>query len=245
MLIVGIFTFILGCIFGSFYNVIIYRLPRDQSIVFPGSHCPYCKKNIPFYRNIPLITYILQIGRCHQCKGKISLQYLFIELITGIFWFWSFNQYDIPQAFYFILITGVLTCIAMIDFDQMEIPIILMLLVLVIEIIFTFYNNNYYHSLFGALAGIGYLGTVFMITWVLFKKQPAGFGDLILVLLLGIWLGPISILLTIFLSALLTVIAWLILLFLQKINQNDRMPFAPSLIISAIAMYMINPVISL
>ncbi|MBC8196706.1 MAG: prepilin peptidase [Candidatus Marinimicrobia bacterium] len=244
MLIVGIFTFIFGCIFGSFYNVIIYRLPHHQSIIFPGSHCPYCKKEIPFYRNIPLITYILQVGRCHQCKGKISLQYPIIELITGIFWLWSFNQYNISHAVYFILITGILTCIAMIDFDQMEIPIILMLLVLVIEIFFTIYNNDYYHSLYGALAGIGYLGAVFMVTWVLFKKQPAGFGDLILVLLLGIWLGPISILITIFLSALLTVIAWGILIFLQKINHNDRMPFAPSLIISAISIYMINPAIS-
>jgi leader peptidase (prepilin peptidase) / N-methyltransferase len=242
VLFVGIFTFIFGCIFGSFYNVIIYRIPREQSIIFPGSHCPFCKKEIPFYRNIPLLTYILQLGKCHQCKGQISLQYPFIELITGLFWLWGFNQYDIPHALYFLLITGILTCIAMIDFDKMEIPIILMLLVLFIEITFIIYNNEYRHSFYGALAGVGYLGTVFIVTWVLFKKQPAGFGDLILVLLLGIWLGPISILLTIFLSALLTVVAWLILSSLKKINYNERMPYAPSLIISAILIYMINPV---
>jgi leader peptidase (prepilin peptidase)/N-methyltransferase len=79
-----IFTFAFGCCIGSFLNVVIYRLPREKSLVKPPSACPACGKHIRFYDNIPLISYLLLVGKCRNCKAKISPRYFIIELITGL-----------------------------------------------------------------------------------------------------------------------------------------------------------------
>ena len=68
--------FVIGAFIGSFFNVVIYRLPREESVVKPRSHCPKCKVPIPFYRNIPIISYIIQLGKCANCKNNISTQWL-------------------------------------------------------------------------------------------------------------------------------------------------------------------------
>jgi leader peptidase (prepilin peptidase) / N-methyltransferase len=75
--------FVLGLIFGSFLNVCIYRLPRDLSVVLPGSTCPSCERPIRFYDNIPVLSWLLLLGRCRNCKARISPRYLVIELLTG------------------------------------------------------------------------------------------------------------------------------------------------------------------
>ena len=78
------YTFAFGCCIGSFLNVVIYRLPREKSLVKPPSACPACGKHIRFYDNIPLISYLLLVGKCRYCKAKISPRYFIIELITGL-----------------------------------------------------------------------------------------------------------------------------------------------------------------
>ena len=78
-----LFCFLIGLIFGSFLNVVIYRIPKNQSIISPRSYCPKCKSKISFYNNIPLISFIIQNGKCKKCKKSISLVYPFTELITG------------------------------------------------------------------------------------------------------------------------------------------------------------------
>ena len=81
---INVFLFLLGLVFGSFFNVLIYRLPRDLSIIKPGSHCPHCKTAIKWYDNIPLLSYILLGGKCRACGGKISFRYPLIEFLTGV-----------------------------------------------------------------------------------------------------------------------------------------------------------------
>ncbi len=75
--------FSLGCIIGSFLNVCIYRMPLDLSVVSPPSHCPHCKYAIPFYLNIPLVTWLALRGRCKNCGAPISPRYFIVELLTG------------------------------------------------------------------------------------------------------------------------------------------------------------------
>ncbi|MBE0536339.1 MAG: prepilin peptidase [Phycisphaerae bacterium] len=79
-----IFLFAFGSCIGSFLNVVIYRLPRDKSIVSPPSSCPSCNRRIPFYYNIPLVSWILLRGKCRYCRARISPRYFVIELMTGV-----------------------------------------------------------------------------------------------------------------------------------------------------------------
>src|SRR5256885_11507028 len=75
--------FVLGLVFGSFLNVCIYRLPLGLSVIRPGSACPQCHESIPFYENIPVLSWLILRGRCRHCKARISLRYLAVELLTG------------------------------------------------------------------------------------------------------------------------------------------------------------------
>ena len=79
-----IFLFALGCCIGSFLNVVIYRLPKDLSLVTPRSACPACDKPIAFYDNIPLLSWLVLRAKCRHCKASISARYFIIELITGL-----------------------------------------------------------------------------------------------------------------------------------------------------------------
>ena len=114
-----IFTvFLIGLIFGSFANVCIARLPKDKTIIFGRSNCPKCKKKISWYDNIPLISFILLKGKCRQCNKKISINYFFVELITGIFFITIFlytgNYFD------FILINLILILFLIIFFIDLK-----------------------------------------------------------------------------------------------------------------------------
>ncbi len=97
------FTF--GCIVGSFLNVCIYRLPRGESIVTPPSHCPNCNWQIPWYFNIPIISYILLRGKCHHCGEKISPRYVIVEFITGLLFLCSWLKYGDYNPYIAIVIS--------------------------------------------------------------------------------------------------------------------------------------------
>ena len=82
--ILAAFVFALGCCIGSFLNVVIYRLPREKSLVSPGSACPHCGKAIRFYDNIPLVSWLVLRAKCRNCKAPISARYFIVELLTGV-----------------------------------------------------------------------------------------------------------------------------------------------------------------
>ena len=111
--------FVLGLLFGSFLNVCAYRIPRNESIIVGRSHCPHCGHVIPFYYNIPLISYILLKGKCHYCGAKISWQYPIVELLTGLLTWALFLKMGISYAFIFYLIfIYFLIVIALIDWQR-------------------------------------------------------------------------------------------------------------------------------
>ena len=88
----------LGLIIGSFLNVIIYRLPKNISIINPRSFCPKCKQTIPFYRNIPVLTFLIQKGRCNQCKANISIQYPIVEMLMGFIFLFSYYNFVLLKS---------------------------------------------------------------------------------------------------------------------------------------------------
>ena len=112
----------LGLIFGSFFNVVIYRLPRKESIVVGKSHCTQCNTDIKPYDLIPVFSYLLLAGKCRNCKSTISIRYPIIELITGILFALSFIRFGITlQTLISILLASILIIVTMIDIDTMEI----------------------------------------------------------------------------------------------------------------------------
>lgn len=136
--------FVLGCCVGSYLNAVIYRLPRGLSTSDPKrSFCPICKKPIPFYRNIPIFTWIVQRGKCAECDAPIAPRYLLVELLTGLVWaglWWFFTVYSVEanrwiapevfwypgaQALFFIVLATIAIVITFVDIEHMIIPICL------------------------------------------------------------------------------------------------------------------------
>ena len=233
--------FIFGLIFGSFLNVIIYRLPNNLSIIQPRSFCPKCKQTIPLYRNIPLITYFIQNGKCFNCSNVISTIYPLIELIIGLLWI--FGGYYFPtlqEALYFNIISSLLIAIAMIDKKYFIIPLELTLSIFSIIIAYLLLYKNILSSVDGMIYGLGYLSLIFIITKFITKRQGLGYGDLQLIFILGFWIADIRILIIIFIAALAALITWLIISFIKGFDANRPLPFGTFLSITSIAIYPIE-----
>ena len=130
---------ILGLCYGSFINVLVYRIPNNISIIFPGSFCPKCKNSIPFYRNIPILSYCIQLAKCHNCKNKISIQYPLIEFITSLSWvyFYINMNNNIVDLIFSIIVISFLIPLALIDLKHMFFPISLIMPLIFLSIIFS------------------------------------------------------------------------------------------------------------
>jgi Type II secretory pathway, prepilin signal peptidase PulO and related peptidases len=117
--------FVLGSIVGSFLNVCIHRLPLEQSVVSPPSHCPHCKYSIPFYLNIPLVTWVYLRGKCRNCGAPISVRYLLVELLTALTflgcWVYFGRQSPALALIYAIFLSGLIVATAT-DFEHIIIP---------------------------------------------------------------------------------------------------------------------------
>ena len=232
--------FIWGLLFGSFLNVIIYRLPRNLSIIFPGSHCPHCKSSIPLYRNIPLFSFIIQLGKCVNCKRHIAYRYPLIELINGILWMLNFQFSNFPNAIFSSILCSCLIAIIFIDFEHFIIPLpIIIFSFFVLGINLFFLPEQLNEMLYGILLGVGYLGFIFILTSLILKKQAMGYGDLLLIAVLGAWLGPIKVLFTIFFGALLGIIFFGYKIYIKN-ETISKLPFGTFLGIASIIINFIN-----
>src|SRR5919109_2220466 len=100
MMMVGLLTFLFGAIVGSFLNVCILRIPKEESVVHPPSHCPACKKPIRFYDNLPLISYVMLLGRCRACGERISPRYFAVELLMAALALALYYQFGLGLAFF-------------------------------------------------------------------------------------------------------------------------------------------------
>ena len=233
-----LFCFLIGLIFGSFLNVIIYRIPKNQSIISPRSYCPKCKSKISFYNNIPLISFLIQNGKCKKCKKSISLVYPFTELITGFLFLIGFFYFEGIESFTFITVSSLLFAISIIDYRHFIIPLKLSLFLIILILPNLFFLAKPLFYIYGLLVGLGYLLFIYIITWIITKKEPLGLGDIQLICILGLWLGPIKVLMTIFLSACIGIIYWLLLYFINGYEKNKKLPLGTFLSISSILVYL-------
>jgi len=228
-------VFIYGLLIGSFLNVLIYRIPREENIAFPSSHCTRCNSKLKWYDNIPLISYILLRGSCRYCGQKISLQYPLIELSNGIVYLILVNHFGLGlDLVFYALIGSLLIGITMIDLKEMIIPDSLVISILVLSIVHKLVNYFIYDlspNILGSIGGLILAGGLFLLIVILTKGGMGG-GDVTLIGALGFVLGIRLILLNILLSFVLGAIISLFLLATKIKTRKDPIPFGPFIILS-------------
>jgi len=245
--ITGFIIFTIGLVIGSFSNVCIYRIPRNESLVWPGSHCPKCSKQIKFYDNIPLISYIILKGKCRNCGEPIPLQYPIVELATGLFYLALYLFYGLQLiALVYMILCSVLIIISFIDLKVEIIPDTISLPFIVIGFLLSFFlrNINPLDSMLGIITGGGSLLLVAIFGSKLFKKEAMGGGDIKLAAMIGAFFGWKLTLLSLFLSFFLGSIIGIIVLAASKDKSNNIIPFGPFIALGAmISMFWGNAII--
>ncbi len=230
-------VFLFGALVGSFLNVCIHRLPREESIVWPGSRCPTCGRSIAWYDNIPIVSYLLLAGKCRHCSSSISWQYPVVELANalgyvGLFWWFGLTWVAVAYAVFF----SALLVITAIDFAHYIIPNVITLPGIGLGLVFaaTFLPVGIVNALLGVLLGGGLLWFLAWISPYVFGKEGMGGGDIKLLAMVGAFLGWKPTLLTVMVGALVGSIVGIGLIAAKIIRRDHYLPFGPFLALGAI-----------
>ena len=231
-LIIALFIFIFGIVIGSFLNVVIYRIPKGESIVFPSSKCQSCQTPLKWYHNIPIFSWLFLRGKCGFCSEKISIQYPLIELTTGVIAVLLFYKlglvWNLPIVF---AVFALLLALVMIDFKYMEIPDSLNLLALALAII----TPTILDSIQDALLAAGGLTLLRYYLSYFLNKEAMGEGDIIVAGTMGAVLGFPLFFYAMFLSAILAIVPSL-----MAQNEEKAVPFVPFLAIATFIVYIFD-----
>ena len=232
----GIFAFIFGIVFGSFYNVVIYRIPQNISIVKPASHCISCKHALRALDLVPIFSWIFLKGKCRYCGQKISIQYALIELFTGIMFLVVYLKFGYSWLCLSMMVfVSILLIVSMIDIKFKIIPdsvLIVGAVFGIIAMVFEVYVP-FKSSLIGLAVVPIPLIIIFIIGFLIFKKETMGFGDIKLMSLVGLFLGWKIGLLSLVLGVYLAGIYGIILLILKRSKGSDIFAFGPFLFAGA------------
>jgi leader peptidase (prepilin peptidase) / N-methyltransferase len=229
----GLLFFVLGAIIGSFLNVCIYRLPREKSIVTPGSSCPHCEKPIAFYDNIPFFSYLILRGKCRQCGGKISARYAAVELLTAVLYAVLFSVYGLSlELAVALLFVTILIVVSFIDLDFRIIPDVLSLGGLLAGAGFSFFRGpvfNYADAFWGVLLGGGVLWAIAFTYELLRKREGMGGGDIKLLAMIGSFCGIKGVLFSLVSGSLLGSLVGIPLMIAKRADTKYALPFGPFL----------------
>ena len=233
----NIFAFTLGAVVGSFLNVCIYRLPKNESIIFPPSRCPGCGNDIRWFDNIPIISYLLLRGRCRSCKARISIRYPLVELINALLTLFLFMRFGPTFAFAVLFIfCSSMVVITFIDLDHQIIPDVISLPGIAAGFIFSFFipQLGWRNSLIGILVGGGSLWLVASGYELLTKKEGMGGGDIKLLAMMGAFFGWKAIPFIIFVSSLTGSVIGITVMLVRKKDSKLAIPFGPFLALGSV-----------
>ncbi|MCX7613654.1 MAG: prepilin peptidase [Caldimicrobium sp.] len=253
-----ILIFLIGLILGSFINVLIYRIPRKESIIRPYSRCPQCKTPLRWYHNIPLFSYLLLRGRCAFCKESIPWHYPLVELLCPLLMVTIYHKLSTTYGYQTFLIFAffvlLLVTISFIDLFHKEIPDILSFPLLFGGWIFSMlginpFVMNFEESLVSSFTGMGLLFFINELYYRYAKRDGMGMGDFKLMGGLGAFIGYKSFFNILFLASLIGLVSYAFFWvyhrkFLKRATETDLMkteiPFGPFLSLSAI-IYLLYP----
>ncbi|HWQ51008.1 MAG TPA: prepilin peptidase, partial [Terriglobales bacterium] len=229
-----------GLLIGSFLNVCIYRIPRNESVIFPGSHCPVCGASLRFFDLIPVASYLLLGGRCRYCKRPISLRYPFVELTTAILITLQGWRHGINLSFFlYAALTAALVVTAMIDFDHQIIPDGLVLVIAILgaaRLVLVLLPQLGPAVLLDRTIGFFLGGGLFLLIAIVSRGGMGG-GDVKLAAALGLWFGWKQLLLLVFVAFVSGALVSVALLASHVKGRKDGVPFGPFL---AFAAYLVS-----
>jgi leader peptidase (prepilin peptidase)/N-methyltransferase len=246
--------FLYGLVFGSFFNVLIYRLPRGESIIFPPSHCPNCNRKILWRENIPILSFMLLGGRCKECKAKISITYPIVELAAGLYsvalFALFFPQIQSPQNWwcwieiFFRFFTLLLFIpLALIDIKHYIIPDELTVFGIITSLLISFLPQGItpFQSIIGALGGGGFLFAAGFIAKLILKRDDAmGDGDVKFLFWIGALFGIETALSAIFIGSAIGTFVSIILILSRKTDATKPIPFCPYLCAGTLAVLILS-----
>jgi len=247
LLFLFVFLLLVGLCWGSFLNVVAYRITFDKPFFTKRSHCPYCNHIIAWYDNIPLVSLVLLRGKCRTCKKPISIIYPLFELITAViilflcikFLYGSFSLYWLLGALIFL---SALIVASISDLRAMVIPQIFTIWLVPIWISLSYFNVtgiSWRLAMLGAIFGYGILWLVAMIFKALTKKDGLGVGDMELLCMIGAFLGPAGVWFTLTFGSITGMGIGSIYLWLSGNGRMTRMPFGPFLALGAIIYFFL------
>ena len=220
--ILGFFSFWLGACIASFLNVVIWRVPRGESIVSPPSHCPKCNSPIRWYHNLPIVAWLALRGKCANCKAPISPRYIIIETIGGLL-FLAVYLHDLgpflieggsvpPFAVVGMIVMWVWSSLmivgSMIDYDHKLLPDFVTVGGMILGVVWNGIDSALLGSwlfILNSVAGLAFgFGLLWIVRWIggkVFKREAMGMGDVFLMGAVGALFGPVAVLITLILSS--------------------------------------------
>jgi leader peptidase (prepilin peptidase)/N-methyltransferase len=223
------YVFAVGTVVGSFLNVLIYRIPLGLSIVKPRSQCPNCKRKIPWYHNIPILSYVWLRGRCASCGNRISPVYPFVEFLTGLYFAMLFYTHGPFMPFLIYAVFGcIMIALIFIDYYHRLLPRVITFPGIVIGFAASFSRDNFinpWQSLMGiVIGGLIPLTVLLVYKWIR-KKEGMGHGDIVMLALVGAFLGWKMVFLVILLASLSGVVIGGLAIVALKKGSDFPLPF--------------------
>lgn len=223
-----IFIALFGLAWGSFLNVLIYRLPLGMSILMPPSSCPCCKERIKFYDNIPLLSFLLLKGRCRNCREKIPFSYPLVEFLTPLSFLLIYSKHSLSFFFFAsCLFSSALIVLGFIDYYHQILPDEITLPGLALALVYSLFRKdlNLTQALIGAASGSLFLLLVYGIYFIIRKKEGLGMGDVTMMLLIGAYLGWRQAFFTLILASLAGALVGIFFILFKKKGLHYSLPF--------------------
>ena len=235
----SIVIFIFGTIFGSFYNVVGYRLPNGLSLIKPGSFCPKCNHELKWYELFPIFSFLVQKGRCRKCKCKISLFYPLIEFTTGVLFLVSYLIFGISTEFFIsIIISSFFVIVIVSDFNYLIISDEVTIFMSILIVLITFFSYGIESGIYSIVFGLILFAFMFLFMLMgnkIFKKETLGGGDIKLMFFIGTVLNPWNGLFSLFIAS---ISAFPVSLIFYMKRKSRVIPFGPFLLFGCLIVYL-------
>ncbi|PIQ30054.1 MAG: prepilin peptidase [Zetaproteobacteria bacterium CG_4_9_14_3_um_filter_49_83] len=230
---------IVGLMMGSFFNVCVHRIPRRESIVTPGSHCPSCNHAIAWYDNIPLVSWSILKGQCRHCAQPISFRYPVLEAVVGLSWAGLAMHFGLSvMLLQALFLVSFLWILSLIDLETGLLPDVLTYPGMVAGLLFSAYFGHLQDGVIGCVAGYAFFWLVNKGYWLVTRQEGLGHGDFKLLAMLGAFMGWQALPFIVFASSVIGAVlggAWL---WLNKQQRQSHIPYGPFLALAGMVWFV-------